>query len=473
MDAKSFIKNALKYSIPTVVSAMISIIIIPIITRIYPADDYGKISMFYSVGVMMASIFTFGLASACVRFFYEPVSGTTKEQTFNYTFFVGIITDLIIGVIAVLFFSKNAGRYLFGENNRTALIAFFIYIASTILYRIQSNYSRLSFDSKKYNIQQVSYIIVNKVLFVFAAIWSTKYSYSIYIITALLAVQVLIFGRIGFRIRFDIPPRKARKQLLSFAFPLLPTDIAVMLNNSSAKLLLSYYGDFTSLGIISMATNVANTFNLVSNAFSVYWGPFMYANYKKEQKMIQTIHNVMEYVSILMVGLIFIFQNVIYLILGNEYKESQPYFLLIMLMPIQLLICETTSYGINISKKTYFSFIISSISCLINVGIGYFLYPYFGSIAMAYGIATSAIIQMILKTIIAQKYYVSIKSLWQTMFGILTISIICVLNTLVYSDFRIRLLIGVAVLLISTIVYRKELKGGMVLIKNFIIKKRR
>lgn len=456
MKIQDFIKNTLRYSIPTIVSSVVSIAIIPIITRLYPTDEYGKVSLFYSVGAMLASVFTLGLTSACIRFFYEPLEGSNKQESFNYAFLTGATITVIMSVVSFTLLRKPVTQYLFGEDNAKSLVLFFLYIISTAAYKMQSNYARLSHLVFQFNVLQVIYILVNKVFFVLAVIYSTNYFYSIALMTIGLMVETLTIGRKNLKLDFSLPNRFARKQMIAFSLPLLPNDIAVMLNNSAAKFILSYFGDFSAVGVISMATNIANTFNIISNAFAVYWSSFMYENYIREQEMIKKIHNAMELMSVFMVVAIYAFQDVLYLILGGNYRSSQPYFLLIMLMPIQLLICETTSYGINISKKTYINMFVSLASCFVNILISFFLYPQLGILAMAWGIGISAIVQLCLKTIIAQKYYRSIVQPWQTMTGIILICSLCISNLLLFEHLVIRLAISVCVIFISCLIYKKE-----------------
>lgn len=207
-----------------------------------------------------------------------------------------------------------------------------------------------------------------------------------------------------------------------------------------------------------MGTNLAGAFNLFTGAFGIYWSPFMYENYRKEQKMIRNIHNYCLLLSIFLVCGILIFQDILYILLGQEYRASQQYFMLIMLLPIQILVTETTSYGINISQKTYITMIISILSCIVNMCVGYFMYPVIGTLAMALGIAVSATLQIILKTVLGQRYYKSIKSSRQTMSGITLFISICVLNTWIYNLFAIRLLTGIIAIILSCTIFRQEVK---------------
>lgn len=464
--------NTLKFSIPTMVSAVVSILTITLVTRLYPTEQYGFISLFYSVGTLLASVSMLGLVNACIRFFYDPLAGGERKDTFNFAFWTGCTVALILAFFTFLFGREKISTYLFGEDNTLSLIIFFIYIITNILYRLQSNYARLSQNAMRYNVQQIIYILSNKILFVFAVLISTNYFYSVLFIVLAMVLEVVLIGRKSYKPSISFPDKKARIQYLKFSIPMLPNEIAVTLNNSAVKILLSYFEDFSSLGIISMGTNVANTFNLISSAFGVYWSSFMYENYKKEQKLICNVHNACILIAIFLLCGIIILQDVLYMMLGEEYRASQKYFMLIMLLPIQGLICETTSYGISISKKTHITMILAIIACLLNIAIGYFLYPYLGAMAMAIGIAASAVFQLIFRTIYGQRYYKSIKSKRQTIPGFIILILLCVTGPYTYNNLGLRLCTVLIALVITFLIFKHEAKYILNYILNFNRKNR-
>lgn len=447
----------MKYSIPTIVSAVIGIVAIPVITRIYPPEEYGKISLFYSLGILFATFFSFDLCSSCIRFHSESKNEVSRKALFNFAFFVGTIVTVLVGIWVFAFFRESLAVYIFGEANGYALLIFFLYIELNIIYKLQVNYSRLAFDARNYNFQQTFYILTNKIFFAFAAIISTNYIYAILIIVVSMAIQELTIGRKCLKFQFEMPGKAVIKRMLCFSIPLLPVNMAVILNNSIAKMVLSFYGDFNTLGVISIATNLANTFNIISSAFCVYWGPFMYQNYDKEKKLIKQIHNYVILVSLAMVIGIFVFQDILFYILGQNYRQSQPYFLLIMLMPIQLLICETTSYGINLANKTYISMIISIISCVVNGGIVIYFYPKLGAVAVSLGIAVSALYQLIVKSAISQKFYASIDSYLKTFASIAVMVLICVSNLVLYHSLLYRILLALCCIGVGFVLFHKEI----------------
>ena len=164
------------------------------------------------------------------------------------------------------------------------------------------------------------------------------------------------------------------------------------------------------------------------------------------------MHDVMLFGSLVIVIVIFLFQDILYYFVNGSYKISQSYFMLIMLSPIVSLLCETTSYGIILSNKTKYNLYITLACMIANLGLGYILYPLLNIYSIVIGISFSAVLQFVLKTGIGQCFYKSIHFYPRTivMFGLIVIT--CCLNIICYNDLSNRIIISMVVLLIALIV---------------------
>lgn len=460
MQTKKFLTNIIKYCIPSVVTAFLSIAVIPIISRVFPADDYGKINMFYSVGNMILYISMLGLDSAYIRFYFEDFNGVKKKEIFSLTIWLSLLF-IFISTLIVLFTAKDiVTTYLFGETKSYLLIFLSIYVFSLVVFRMLSIETRMEEKSLLYNIQQIILVVINRVSYVVAALITTSYEFAIIIITLSTLFFAIIFVLKQKRIsdfKVSVLPGDTFKKLMAFSIPLMPTTVMIWLNNAGAKMVLSGYGDFNAVGILSMATGLANVFSLIPSAFCIYWSPFMYKNYETEQLFIRKVHNYILLISVVIVLLFYNFQDIIYIIIGNEYKESQPFFMLIMLAAIQSLICETTSYGIIIAKKTKINMYISIIACMINMFTGYFLYPIIGVYGVVVGIALAALFQLVIKTIMGQKYYVSIMKKWQTIIIYCVIFVVTLSNTMLYNEVILRIIVSGVILILVVFTFKDDL----------------
>ena len=464
MNVNIFIKNIIKYCIPSLVSALVGIVAIPLISHVYPASDYGKINLFYSVGNMILYIVFLGLDSAFIRFYFEQPQGANRKQLFSLAFWVSTVLVLVMTVLVLILAPDIISRYLFGEKNLKLIAALFIYILGLILFRLLSIETRMENQALRYNIQQVLLILSNRISFVLVAFFSTNYQFSIWVITVSTFLLAVFFFSIQKSISDLMFPRLKRNvlnKILLFSIPIMPTMVMAWINNSVAKIVLSGYNDFNSVGVFSIASSVANVFSVVPAAFTTYWSPFMYKNYKTQNQFIRNVHDYICFFSVLLILLIFCLQDVFYYIVGESYKTSQPYFMLIMMAPIQLILCETTSYGIVLSNKTKFNLYISIIALLFNVFTGVLLYNSLGIYGVVIGVAGSALIQLFLKTVIGQFLYKSVNNYLKMLLSVTLIVMIVSVNVFVYNNFNIRLMISFITLIILLILYWEELSKGI------------
>lgn len=472
MKRNEFAKNILKFSIPSIISAFVALCVLPIISRIYPEDEYGYISNFYSFGNLLMGVFLLGLDSAYIRFYNESMHNTNRTGMFLFVTKIGIVTSLISACVIFIFFREKASIYLFNDTSSVGLILIYIYVVFLMLYRMLNINNRFSGKITAYNIQQVSFIIGNRLLFVFAAIFSTKYLPSIIIMlvsTVLVVIASFAFQRNEFLV--SIISKFTKMEMLKFALPIMPTTIIVFLNNSIAKLILGEYGFRNDVGILAIATSAANVFSVIPAAFNTYWGAFMYKNYNVEKKLILDVHDFIIVLSITLVLAIFLFQDSLYLLLGASYRGSQPYFMLIMLSPVFLLLSETTVYGIALSKKTKYTLITAIIGCVLNVLLCRILIPINGSLGAAIGIAASSSVIFISRTIIAQRFYRSVANYFTTTVTCIILVVICSLNVFYYNNLMVRIGISVLAIVMVIILYYNAINNFTIKVKTFVYNK--
>ena len=85
---------------------------------------------------------------------------------------------------------------------------------------------------------------------------------------------------------------------------------------------------------------------------TIYWTPFVYENYKTDQKRIEKVHHTITFVMTCFGLLIILFQYPIFFILSNgEYDTGRIIFSLLLIAPVCYTISETLGLGIHLSKK--------------------------------------------------------------------------------------------------------------------------
>ncbi len=461
MKTREFLSNIAKFSLPTVVSAAIGILVLPLVSRVYPEEEYGYISNFYSVGNMMMGVVLLGLDQAYIRFFNEPPKTTNRSGMFRFSLFTGTAVSLIIVGMLFLFMKEKASQYLFNEKQFTGVLLLAFYVIFLSAYKLLNINCRLLNRAGDYNSMQIGFILGNRFLFVLAALFSKYYLYSVLIMT----VSVFLIDIYGFRrqkielMETALITNAAKYQMLRYAIPAMPAAVMVLLNNSLAKIILGGFGYRREVGILAIATSAANVFSIIPSAFAVYWSAFMYKYYHTEQERIKKVHDVIMLMSIILIMIILVTQDILYSFLGGDYRSSQPYFMIIMLTPVSTLLIETTGYGIAIAKKTVFMLGISA-SCLAIVYLTcMFCIPVMGVYGAVIGILLSASLNFAARTLISQHYYISISSGLRTAAAVIMIWGLCIGNLIMYSNMRIRIIGILTALVLALILYRDVIRN--------------
>lgn len=459
MDAKTFIKNAAKFCVTPIVSTVIAITIIPFVSRVYPTTEYGYISNFYSIGNLLMYMFLLGLDGAFTRFYYEPMDGVSNGQRCTFTILVGVGVTTIVGLLIFVLFPERLSVLFFGDQDTKGLLLLFVYVASLIVFTILNLSVRFDEDAKGYNIQQAILLICTRLIYVVAAIYSTKYIYSVAVMTVstVLMTCVVSLRRRDKLMNSPFIPKNIAKKMLLFALPIMPTTVFVQLNSSIAKLVLGAFEFREEVGVLALATSVANVFTIIPKIFTTYWGPFIYKYYKTEQQLIKNIHNGMMVISLLLTVGIMVFQDFFYMVVGSSYQASQPYFMLVMLAPVAVLIAETTNYGVTISNKPVINLGISIIVCLVNVLVCYLLIPSYGAMGAVIGIVSAAIINGTLRTIAGNHFYQVISKPIKTIATSLIIVAMCTANLFIWDSFTIRCVVAIVSILLCAAIYNKDL----------------
>jgi len=285
----NFIKNVIGFSIPTWISFAISFISTPIITRLFQPSEIGKINLFSTFLNLFLLIVYFGLDQAYVRFYKELPGKYTKNELFTFSLGFSLFIGIIISTI-ILIFSKFFSIQISGTNNFIISTCLSLSIIANIVLKFLNVYSRVEQNIILYSIQAIAIALISKVFYVIVALWNPTHENAIialtigYIIIAILFLSIKgdVISIAGY---FD---KKSVVTLLKFGIPLIPVTILSWLNNSIPQFMLKTFVDYSAIGIYTNAVAIANTMNLIQTGFSLYWIPYVYANYKTHQETIKS-----------------------------------------------------------------------------------------------------------------------------------------------------------------------------------------
>lgn len=458
--AKGFIRSVLGFSIPTVVSAFVAIVAVPLTSRVIPADEYAKVNIFYEYGNLLALMAPMGIADAFIRYFHETDLVLERRRIYTVCLLVTSAILLTVGGATVAFSGPSVAAALFGRPDSILVVFLFLYAWAISCYKLSSYEARLEENVVRYSAQQVAFIITNRLLYVAPiAILHGFVPGCLFLL-----MSTLLIG--GVSICTEKKPvlslRKTNDSesigsLVSYGLPLVLAGVSLNLMSAINKTALSSISSFSEAGVYSLALTIANVFSFVPAAFCTYWSVYMYEHYETEGQKIKLVHDFISFASIVLVMGIFILQDVLYALVGTEYGASQPYFMLVMLWPVQSLLCETTAYGLNIKKKTSLGLLASGVAVAVDALAVFLLVPEWGAMGAAFAFALASVVSLALRSWLGQRYYCSLESPVRTIMAYTLIVCACVVNMVCWSSLTLRLFVAVALLSVTLVLFRHRI----------------
>lgn len=179
------IKNVGKISLGTILGQVISIITLPIFTRIYGAEVIGNWALFNSIAIIINSFSDLGLTNAIMIEGNENEAQKIYKIVTTISFFISVVLGIYIYIYPNLFF-KNI-------NINRIFMSLTIIILTFTLQQVQVCYTWLN-RNKNYNILMKNPLVNNLTIAIIAIILGIsgfkKYGYYIAIILGQIATLV-------------------------------------------------------------------------------------------------------------------------------------------------------------------------------------------------------------------------------------------------------------------------------------------
>lgn len=409
ITARGFLKKLFGFSMASWLSAGISFLITPVLTRLYTPDQVGHVNLFSTYMTFFQTVCVLALDQAFMRFYNETMDGLNKQNLLKYCLKINMgLSTVSAGIILVChhYFSMQiAGEFIWQIPICLSLVVY----CSTFL-RMSSISSRMEGNILLYTLQTLFTTFVEKVIFTLTAFYRPTYQTAIASITCGYLCISLIFLFIR---RKDLQPslKKIPKAtsvlILKFSIPYLPVLLLSWLNSSLPLFVLKKHVDYTTVGIYTNAVTISNILSIIQTGFSAYWGPFIYENYKNKasQSKIQKLSKCIIFILLFLAISVVLFQDVIYLLLGAKYRSSKLFFPFLMFTPICNCIGDMTGIGIMLSKKSYLNIFTFFGSVSVNFILSSLLVPSMGAVGAGISVAAASITMLTIRSCLGGRYY--------------------------------------------------------------------
>jgi O-antigen/teichoic acid export membrane protein len=252
-----FIKNVITLSSATVLAQILSLSIIPILTRLYSPEQFGLMSLFISIGSVFVVLFTLRLEQAIL----VPKRNENAIAIACLALFLSLFFTLLFTVLCYFYLLAGGGGELGKLIYLVPLSAFLFSI-----YKVANNYNNRLGAYKKFAANTLIFSVSQLLL---------KLAFGFLGFTALGLVWAVLLGRFGtalysfFHLEWDKYIRKQRKFFivrLKFLFKrykkfstwLLSSDLINVLSIQSPFLFIAYLYGNEWVGYFGLAVSVSS-----------------------------------------------------------------------------------------------------------------------------------------------------------------------------------------------------------------------
>ena len=454
----SLLKKFFSFSIGGYIKILISLLIVPISTRIISPEQFGIASLINVIQNVLFLIYSFGTQHSFIRFFYEEKNkGKLLYNCLFYPFFISIF--FFIGIFLL---KKNISIFIVGEYDQ---FVWFILSLGGIFITLQifSNLViRMNQHAKFY-----SFIIINEkilegiFLLIFYKIYGNNYRVlSLSFLVAIILITIIAISIERKSWNFKGEGTVSRKEIIEYSLPLSLTMALNWIFASCDKISIKILSNLSELGLYSGAFKLIAIVTVIQTGFITFWDPVANEHYFKYPEDKNFFKEMLDIFSLLFfilgIGLLFT-SNIVILFLGERYKEALYVYPMLIFIPIMSSISEITTLGISFTKKTKYFLYISIIVSLTNLFGNIVLIPLYGARGAAISTGVSYVLFFILKTYFSNRLIDFGFNLKRIYFVIFLMSLYALVLTF-YNNVYFTILIGIILEILVLIIYFSVIK---------------
>jgi O-antigen/teichoic acid export membrane protein len=383
---KRFLRDSAIYVIPTVLSRGLSVILVPLYTRVLSPADYGTLDMLVVFGSLVNLSVALEVSQGVARFYAAEQDADRRVRYASTSFWFTVM--MYSGFLAVaLAFAEPTSALVIGQPGldfyfRLGVVGIWL---TGIVYLIQNQF-RWELKSRQYMVVSLIVTFVTAavaVLLGYVLRWGLT---GMLLGTIAGSLAGMVYGlyhlRSSYRLRFDAG---FLKEMLVYSTPLVPAAVAVFVSKYIDRLMINHYLSLEAVGLYGIGFRLAALVSLVMAGFQGALTPLVFAHYREErtpQDLADIFRLFMALAAMMFLGLALFAPEILRLLTTPAYYGAAP--VVVFLVPAILL---SNMYifapGINIARKTHLILWINLVGAALHFGFNALLIPVFGMIGAA------------------------------------------------------------------------------------------
>lgn len=404
-------KNASIYLIASFFSFGLSILTLPVFTRLLNPTDFGNTLLFILFGKLIVGFVNFNLHFATYRYYFDYKNNFEEFKIINTSNFLFLIFLLFITIIIGKFTASFIINYYHNQIDEKIILVsltsgfldYFILYLTTIL-SAQLRAVGFAFIT-------ILNILLNSALSIFFIIefdltlWGRIYG--------IIGSQIIVFiitlylCRKSFTKKINVYYLKKSLKLTS---PMIPQMALGLSQNYLDKSILSFSKGSSSLGYYSLGVNFATILKTIMDSVEKAWSPIFFSKaientYENRNDIAKGFMALAFFYMAIGLGVIYFSEEAIKLLTTKQYYSA------IYVVPIYVYFYLFAIFGylsnaqLSFSKKLKFILPGSFAGAIINIVLNILLIPKFGAIGAALSSSITSLVTQIILYYYGMKYF--------------------------------------------------------------------
>jgi len=413
---RDFIKELLQYIPAQIVPALVGLVSIPIVTRLFPPSDYGYYSLVLVTVNMLLTVAVGWLNTSIIRFYpaYDREGMTDEFQGGVVKLSLISVSCFSAAFLGVLYVIKP---YLSSELWKLMLIGVLVFSLLSS-YQVIQHFLRAKRRVNWYSSFQVWYkaasfgIGITLILCLDFGIEGLLWGCVLSMVIAFPLLWITALGGTG-TLRSGGVSIELIRELAKYGFPLVAGNLAAWILSVSDRYILEIFRGPQEVGIYSAIYAISEiSIVLFATLFAFSSGPISVEIWEKQgvEESAEFITKTTRYYIIfclpVAMGLAALAKPAVDILVAPEYREGYRIVALVVVGGFMLGMQHRYQAGLMFHKKTPYIMLATTASALLNLGLNFWLIPLYGYIAPAFTTLASYAFLLLAMIFISRRYFI-------------------------------------------------------------------
>ncbi len=272
------LRDSIIYTVGDFANVAVSgFIILPLITKLLTADEYGVYATVNASIVLLTYFAIFGLISTYSRMFFNYKTEAELKKFTGHILILHLLISIILLACMVVF--KNMWSPIF--TGKTSIVHYYVYVfIIPILGFVKNLYSislRMREKPISFVIYQLGFVLAYITLLIGSLKLVTNQLDAIFFANVIANLLFWIIAIIKLKFQFDLSTMKETVQkVLPFAFPILFGYLLYYIITKFNILFLQKYESMSNIALFSFAFQISTLFTIFAGAFGKAMQPLVY-----------------------------------------------------------------------------------------------------------------------------------------------------------------------------------------------------